>query len=374
MKSRVISIVFSLLAPIALQAQFQNAPETGTPLSGARSQIATERVSIMGKVITQDGSAPAGHGEVILKCGSTERARTSIDSHGGYSMMVAVAPDDATVGLAEREPGTSAIQNWSDCEIAAQVSGYTSPSVHLFGNHDHVVQVSPIIVHPNSVAEGFSVSVASLQAPEKAKKDFEKGEQQAKKGRWAAASDYFRRAVQAYPRYALAWLELGRTQAQQNSFMEAQQSFHQAVSQDSHLLDGYVELARIALQQSAWKELADATDHLVEAYPNAFPQYWFLNGAAKYNLGDRAAAGVSAERGLRLDSKHSIPQLEYLYAMTLAAKHDYKAAAEHLGEYLRLAPHSADSQAAQAKLAELEKAMKPVAAETSGEVDFSLPK
>lgn len=330
----------------------------------------------MGRVISEDGTAPPEQGDVVLRCGATERARADLDSRGDFSMSVNVESEaDANPRSRDLDPATSnVIRDWAGCELQARVKGYTSESLHLVGNADHMVQVGSIIVHPMAAGaaatQDFTVSVGSLEAPEKAKKAFEKGEEEAKKGKWASACDSFKRAIQEYPRYALAWLELGRAQARQNSFVAAQQSFHEAVSKDSHLTEAYVELARVALAQKEWKELADATEHLVEISPNSGPQFWFLNGAANLNLGNMAQAETSAERGLRLDTKHSVPQLEYLYGLTLAQRGDYKDAAEHLATYLRLSPKSADASTVQAKLAEIQKLENPP--KPSHEVDFSL--
>ena len=303
-----------------------------------------------------------------------ERGRADIDSRGDFTMNVNIASEEGSEPRLHDNPATTnVIRNWGDCELQAQVRGYRSESINMVGNVDHMVQVGSIIVHPivaGAAAQKFTVSVGSLEAPDKAKKAFERGEEQAKKGKWASACDSFRRAIQEYPRYALAWLELGRAQAQQNSFVAAQQSFHQAVSTDSHLTEAYVELARVAIAQKEWKELADATEHLVESSPNSSPQYWFLNGAANLNLGNVAQAETSAERGLRLDTNHSVPQLEYLYGVTLAQRGDYKDAAQHLATYLRLSPHAADASTAQAKLAEIQKLEHPP--QPSHEVDFSL--
>ena len=376
MKSLWVCAVLSFLClSIRVLAQLPDA--TGSsPTQNARPPIDSEQVSIMGRVISEDGTAPPEPGEVVLKCGTTERARADIDSRGDYSLNVNVARDTGGSGDPKLHPDLATInviRDWADCELQAQVRGYTSESIHLVGNTDHLVQVGPIILHPMAAAatpQKFSVSVGSLEAPEKAKKAFEKGEEQANKGKWASACDSFKRAIQEYPRYALAWLELGRAQAQQNSFVDAQQSFHEAVSKDSHLMEAYVELARVALAQKEWKELADATEHLVESSPNSNPQFWFLNGAANLNLGNRPQAENSAERGLRLDPKHSVPQLEYLYGLTLSMRGDYKNAAEHIAAYLQLSPHSADASAAQAKLAEIQKLANPP--QPSHELDFSL--
>lgn len=371
---RVCTVLLFLCCSIPVFAQM---PDTSgsNPTESTRSPVSTDRVSIIGRVISEDGTAPPEQGEVVLRCGTTERGRADIDSRGDFSLNVNVARDNGIDSKAHDLDLSSSnvIRDWAECELQAQVRGYSSEAVHLVGNADHLVEVGSILVHPmaaGAAPQKFTVSVGSLEAPEKAKKAFAKGEEQANKGKWASACDSFKKAIQEYPRYAVAWLELGRVQARQNSFVAAQQSFHEAVSKDSHLTEAYVELARVAVAQKEWKELADATEHLVESSPNSGPQFWFLNGAANLNLGNRGQAENSAARGLRLDSKHSFPQLEYLYGLTLAMRGDYKNAAQHVATYLQLSPHSADAPAAQAKLAEIRKLANPP--QPSHEVDFSL--
>jgi len=203
--------------------------------------------------------------------------------------------------------------------------------------------------------ESFTVSAASLAAPDKAKKQFQKGQEQAKKGKWAAACDYFRKAVQVYPRYAVAWLELGRAQMQQSNFMDAQESFQKAAAQDTKLLPAYLELARVQAQEKEWKALSVTTAKLVELAPDSSPMLWFLDSVANYNVHDFVRAESSATRGLRLDSVHKFPQLEYLYGLILATHQNYEGAALHIKSYLQLAPHAEDAQNAQEKLAELQR-------------------
>jgi tetratricopeptide (TPR) repeat protein len=217
--------------------------------------------------------------------------------------------------------------------------------------------------HAYSNDPRFTVSVSSLAAPEKAKKAFRKGEEEARKGRWQFASDYFKKAIDVYPRYALAWLELGRVRAKQSSFADAQHCFRQAVTEDSKLLDGYMGLAFVDVQQQDWKDLADSTDHLVELAPDSSPQYWFLNSAAYYNLGDVTHAETSVTHGLRLDQRHDVPQMEYLYGLILGSKKDYNGAAEHIIAYLHLAPNASDREAALDVLASYRRAQMAEAAD-----------
>lgn len=197
----------------------------------------------------------------------------------------------------------------------------------------------------------FTVSVSSLATPEKARKAFNKGEQEAHKGKLEAAYDHFKEAVATYPRYALAWLELGRLQAKQSSFAEAQESFRQAVTSDSSLTTGYVDFALVAARQQNWQAVAEMTDTLVQRFPDSSPVYWYLNSAAYYNLGKMKEAESSITRALRLDRQRQFPQVEYLYGLILGNKKDYKSATEHISAYLRLAPNSKDSLPARQALA-----------------------
>lgn len=197
----------------------------------------------------------------------------------------------------------------------------------------------------------YTVSVSSLAAPDKAKRAFEKAEEEAKKGRWQLAAENFKRAVDTYPKYAVAWLELGRVHVRQSSFMEARNCFREAVAQDSKLLDGYVELANVAARQDNWADLADASDHLIDLAPGSSAEYWFMNSMAYYNLGKLDRAEASATHGLELDPRHEVPQMEYVYGLILGTKKDYKGAAEHMSAYLRLVPNSEDSDVAKNLLA-----------------------
>ena len=348
--------VFLMFVPLTLLAQFTpNEPSGAMPasLERGRSAVGIQTISLSGTVATEDGSPPAEGGDAILKCGVEPRAFAHLDAKGTFTMLINLEGNSLASNVSEAIAG-GPVTTLANCEVSASIPGYRSEVVRLFGAGEEVVQIGRILVHPLTAERSASVSVASLAAPEKAKQAFEKGREQAKKGKWASACDSFKRAIRVYPRYALAWLELGRAQAKQNSLDEAQQSFHHAVSEDSHLVAGYVELARLDVDQRHWKDLADTTDQLVQISPDSSPEFWFLNGAAHFNLGEKKQAEASAARGLRLDPSHRLPQLEYLYGVALADQHDCKGAVEHLAAYLQLSPKGTDVQAAHSKLAQCE--------------------
>lgn len=292
----------------------------------------------------------------MLECRNQVLGKTFPDLKGDFSIMVSLSDAGSAMTAPRQQPGKISNLDWPTCELYREAPGFLSERVRMTGNASRgIVQVGTILLHSVSPPRASAVSVISLAAPDKAKKAFDKGREQEQKGRWAAACDYFKRAIADYPRYALAWLELGRSQIKQNSFTEAQQSLQQAVSQDPKFMDGYVELARLAAQQQNWKELADYTERVVDFSPDSSPEFWFMNSAANYNLGDVKRAETSVQRGLRMDAKHQFPQLEYLYGLILARKGDFKSAIEHVSAYLQLSPNAKDGASAQETLAGLQK-------------------
>jgi predicted Zn-dependent protease len=348
--SRWIAAV--ILFPTLLFAQSSS---MNSPLQ-AGNRVNSEPAVLNGKLVAEGSSLPEP-ANVLLECGNQVRAHEYSDTKGNFTLRVYVTDQsDPGTDVKQQEPVLSG-QDWMGCELYADIPGYRSEHLRLAEKPARGrVDVGSIALHSIANEQAlsadprFTVSVVSLAAPDKARKAFAKGQQEVRKGKWQSACDYFKKAIEMYPRYALAWLELGRVQARENSFVEAQESFRQAVTQDSKLTDGYVELARVAVQQQNWKELADVSDRLVQASPESSPEYWFLNSAAYYNLGDIKRAESSITRALRMDTRHQITQMEYLYGLILGSKKDYKSAVDRISNYLRLAPNSKDAPAARQTL------------------------
>ena len=347
MKSVTPFVVVSfLLVTAILSAQ---APKRNL-LSGPTLH-GTDTVVLNGKVTSEDNVPPATTVEVVLECLGTRTAQASTDAHGNFSMSVRRS-SHSDMSDSTNLRGSST--DLTGCEISAFLAGYSATPLRLMGGGTDIgaIDAGTILLHPTE-AKTFAISVISLAAPEKAKSAFEKGEAQKKKGKWAAAVESFRKAIAVYPRYGLAWLELGRVQATQHNFVDAQQSFRQSVTEDSKLAEGYVELAHLAAQQGEWHELLSASDHLVQTHPQT-PEFWFWNSAANFNLGNVKEAEASITRGLRVDSAHRVPQMEYLYALVLARRQQFQSAADHTAAYLKLLPQATDAAEAQKRLAEFQ--------------------
>jgi tetratricopeptide (TPR) repeat protein len=326
---------------------------------------------LSGKVVIDDGTPLSDEALIQSVCKGTVRAEGYTDRKGGFSVdlnrsarqMVASAEEnDSGLSAALTAPRTGpnagiALRDMRDCELEAVLPGFTSQLVELaskvndFGNAD----VGVIVLHRMKQVEGFTISATTALAPGKARKHYDKGREDEKKGNWSAAGAEFSKAVEVYPKYAVAWLELGRTQLQLNDSASAKVSFQQALAADSKFISPYEELAQLALKEKQWKVLADQTEQLLKLNPVSFPQYFYYNAVAKYYLQSFDQAEKSAAQGLTTDVRHQVPKLEYLLGIILAQKRDYKAAADHIRNYIRLVPNADDLAIAQKQIAELDR-------------------
>ena len=322
---------------------------------------------LSGKVAVDDGSSLTDIATLQLDCkgqrltvGHTDLKGQFSFELGGQTQTQTYETPDATDTIGSGLPNTgtngSQITDYRACQLQAIAAGFTSEQIELASrlNGDSYVDIGRIVLHRMAQAQGFMVSATSAAAPPKAKKNFAKGLTLEKKEKWAAAQQKFQAAVDLYPKYADAWLELGRVQLNQERKNEAKAAFQKAVTADPKFVPPYQGLIEIAMKDRNWKDLAESTEQVLQLDPVSFPAYWFYNSAANYNQRKYDVALKSALRGLETDVQHRIPKLQYLLGLTLAQKHDYKGAVEHILNYLRTGPASEDALLAKAQLKRLE--------------------
>ncbi len=324
---------------------------------------------LSGKVIVDDGTPLTDEAMIQTICRGNIRDEGYTDSKGAFSVDLNTLARQPITGAADDtigNPNGNAVPGGSggytardmrDCDIQAVLPGFTSDQVELaskvmdFGNAD----VGTIVLHRISKVEGFTISATSALAPGKAKKLYQQGREEEKKNKWDTAQQKFSKAVQIYPKYAVAWYELGRVQMQKKDLEGAKVSFRQSLAADRTYISPYEQLAQIALQQKQWKDLSDDTDELVRLNPVNFPQYWLYNSVANYYLHNFDKAQKSAEAGINIDPRHQVPKLEYILGIVLAQKHDYPNALLHVRNYIRMVPNAPDAEIAQQQATELEK-------------------
>jgi tetratricopeptide (TPR) repeat protein len=324
---------------------------------------------LSGKVVVDDGTPLTDAAMIQTICRGSIRDEGYTDSKGTFSIQLGGMAVRPIAGTADDTGGRTSVETMAaggttgsardmrDCDLQAVLPGFTSQQIELaskmtdFGNAD----VGTVILHRIGHVEGFTISATSMMAPGKAKKLYDQGREEEKKNKWDAAQEKFSKAVQIYPRYAVAWYELGRVQIQQKDVAGAKNSFHQSIAADRTYISPYEQLAQIAMQAKQWKDLSDDTDEMLRLNSVSFPQYWLYNAIASYFLQNYDKSQKSAQAGLNIDPKHRVPKLEYILGMALAEKHDYPNALLHVRNYIQLAPHAPDVELAQKQVAELER-------------------
>jgi tetratricopeptide (TPR) repeat protein len=245
-----------------------------------------------------------------------------------------------------------------NCELRASLAGYTSDTINLFNRRSgDSPDVGTLMLRRVAGVEGSSVSVTSMMAPKEAKKAYEHGLQSLLKNKSGDASKDFEKAVALYPKYADAWVNLGKLRIEQQQMEPARTALLKAIEADPKLVTPYVELGLLAAKSTDWLESGKYLDRAVELDPVDYPQAWYADAVANYNLKKYDAAEKSARAAVKLDPRHANPRSDYLLGLVLAEKQNYAAAVEELTTYLKLAPNAPDLAQVRDQIGQLEKLM-----------------
>ena len=243
-------------------------------------------------------------------------------------------PSNSPVGF--HGIGGSAHRLWG-CDVEASVPGYQQvfKSITDDANTD-TINVGDLTLTRLAGMHGAAVSVASLSAPRNARKEFEKGEKDARKKQLDRATKHLERAVAEYGDYAVAWDELGRIYAIGHRTEDARRAFTRAVAADPQYIPPCVNLAQLELQSGQYESAIEAAGKALKLYPGMAIAS-FIQAVANLKLNRLDAAEKSA-RDAENGSLQNMPQLHIVLADILLRKHDYPNAAAQLQDYLKEAP------------------------------------
>ncbi|HXA63867.1 MAG TPA: hypothetical protein VNV82_01885 [Bryobacteraceae bacterium] len=339
-------------------------------------------VLLTGKVVMEDGTPPPEPVTIQLICRATPRSIGYTDSKGGFAVDLNDRKNAGTFADASEDPnsfgGNSGRPNSLNpggnsnsgitgralmgCDLRASLAGFRSDVMHLDARHSlDNPEVGTIVLRRLANVEGLTISATSALAPKDAKNAFQKAQNFERQQKWADAGKEFRKAVDIYPKYAVAWYQLGLVQEQEKNREAARKSYAQALAADGKFVSPYQALAVMASQEQKWQDVVDDTDHLLRLNPVDFPQSWLFNALGNYYLKNMDAAEKSAREGISRDAAHQYPDLNHVLGIVLAMKRDYSGAVEQLRNYLHYAPNAIDTEQVMKQLAEVERVMKPEA-------------
>ena len=340
-------------------------------------------IFLSGRVMFDDGMKPNSDIRIERLCsGGVTRLEAHTDSRGQFSFQVGQtttvdtdASDNSSGGYGR--PGTGfgtsgsnlgtsrGLNNSSStplqgCELRASYPGYRSDLLEL-SNHRSTDEpnVGTIILHRLGGSAAGTISLNSALVPKKASREYEKGVQFAEKGKFEEAEKHFEGATREYPKYAIAWFALGQLQQRDGSSAAAMKSFEAAIEADAKYASPYDQLALMSAQGQQWEAAAKYSSEAIALDSVDYPSCFWYNALANYHLKKTAEAEKSLAELLQKDKVHRYPQAENMFAQLLLEEGKYAEAAQHLREYLRLAPDAKDAGAAKELLAKLDKAQPP---------------
>jgi tetratricopeptide (TPR) repeat protein len=362
------------------QTSVQANPNFGAG-GGSHGMDANRPINISGRVAIEDGAALPPSITIQRVCGGIPKTVAYTDSKGRFSFqwgdrnaVVADAADAGSgtarnagpggFGSAQSTGGANPMatdpfgNRMMNCVLSASLAGFSSDNIDLFNRRaaDNP-DLGVILLHRMAGVAGSSISMTSMMAPKDAKKAYEHGLHSLLKNKSGDAAKDFEKAVAVYPGYADAWVELGKARLEQQKAAPARDALLKAVEADPKLVTPYVELGLLAAKDANWQDSGKYLDRAVELDPVDFPQAWYADAVANYNLKKYDTAEKSARAAVKLDPRHVNPRSDYLLGLVLAEKKDYAGAAAELTAYLKLAPNAPDLAQVKDQLGEIEKLM-----------------
>jgi hypothetical protein len=377
-----LALAMALLVPTAL-AQKPPAPgpppstqpgrptTPAPPISQPRQPPEDLVMYLIGQVATDDGT-PIPHDVVVERvCNGSVRQQVHATSRGDFSMQMGSMADtfvdasgDSQTDRASHDGVAGRVSQMGiprrelmNCELRASVSGFRSSVIDLveFPASDSRINVGAILVQRGVKIEGTTVSATAYAAPKDARKAYEKGLEAEGKGKLADARRYFEKAVEIYPSHANAWFQLGTVLQKENQKDAARTAYTQATTADSRFLAPYLSLALMAGEAENWTEVLNLTGHILDRDPLNYPDAYFYNSVANYNLKKTEDAEKSGLKAERLDVRNRFPQLHLLLAEIFAQKSNYATAISEMQTYLKLAPDAKNADQVRERVTKLEK-------------------
>jgi len=344
-------------------------PGTGFPNTQTERQV----LYISGSVVLQDGTPPPEPVAIERVCGGSSHKEGYTDSKGHYQIQlgqnfelqdVSESGGSGGFGMGSRSGvGTAGggglggvnPRDLIGCELRAMLPGFQSSNVMIrvegsFGE----IRMDTITMQRLGGGSGTTISLTTMQAPNNARKAYEKAQKDISKENFKDAEKELDKAVQEFPKFAAAWALLGMIHQSSKQLDQATKDYSQAIASDPQYAKPYFGLAVIAANQQNWKDTVRFSEQVNRLAPLAYPEAYFFSGVASFNLGNMDDSERNIRKFLSLDSEHRRPMAVLYLGDILARKQDFAGAVEQAKAYLTIAPNAPNSPSIREKLKQLE--------------------
>ncbi|HEY3579929.1 MAG TPA: tetratricopeptide repeat protein [Pyrinomonadaceae bacterium] len=332
----LFAIIGLLLLPIAVLAQ------------GGRASTGTNGIhTIQGYIFFPSGRRAEGQIVVKLQSYSSGEITVVPDSSGAFS-FTQLAPGNYTVVVDAGDDYEIARENvYFDSDInLSRISGARVPQTP---------QRNTVMIHlqlkPGVHTKPGVVNAALAEVPEKARKLFEQGVDEARAGETQKAADSLKDAVALYPNFPLALNELGVQYLKLGQTKKAIDTLKEAVrlSPDAYgpRLNLGIALLEAKQYEEAETELREALKHNA-SLPTAH-MYLGLCFLRTNKFDEAETELLAAIQG----SGNQLGLAQYYLGGIYWKKHEYPKAVAALEDYLRLTPNAHDADRVRATIKDL---------------------
>lgn len=309
---------------------------------------------------------------VALQCGVRPLQMIKSDLKGYFEFTLGEGPQGkADFNASDDTPfsqGTGGVQSsgggsshsgglqdvLTGCEVQVSVSGYQPMSKTITGRTDITgIDVGTMQLARIAGSTGSSISVTSLLVPNEARKEFEKGDKDARTNHLDSATQHLEKAVAQYDKYAAAWNELGSLYVTSRATDKASQAFQKAIDADPHYIPPYIGLAQLEMQNQEFGPAVETAGRALEL-DSSIDIADYIQAVGNLKLNRLDAADKSAQMAEKVPHKN-IPDLHALHASILIQKQDYPGAAAQMRAYLKEFPQGRFADQMKNELQQIEK-------------------
>jgi Tfp pilus assembly protein PilF len=184
-----------------------------------------------------------------------------------------------------------------------------------------------------------TLSLADLNVPSDAKKEFEKGTESMEKKNWPDAKEHLSHAVDIYPKYALAYNNLGVTYLKLGQGPQAVESFRSAVRFDEHIGQANLFLGQFYYENKDYKNAEPCLQHALDAEPRN-PQILLALANTEMRNGETDPALANAQKVHALPDHRKYALAHLIAAQILSNKGENEKVAEEYRQFLKEDPGS----------------------------------
>jgi Tfp pilus assembly protein PilF len=309
---------------------------------------------LLGRIALEGEPLPWQPMLVSVDCKGSIVNSTQTDLQGRF--VVTFSETHPTPDTAPADAQRQMETKYEGCTVRGSVAGFRSSAVTItVKNLRDEPNLGTIMLSPEGRGGGTELSATTQTAPSNAMKAFEKARAEWLDQHADSAERDLKKAIELYPGFAEAWLQLGKLQ-QAADPQAARDSFSKALAADPKFVVPYEQLAALDVQAGKWKDTADDTNNALQLVPAGTPLLWYYDALAKYQLGKTDEAQVSASKSLSIDPRRA--NAEQLLAVILARKADYAGALRHLKNCLTYMPAGPQADLVKQQIAQLEPKVK----------------